>query len=115
MLSGALFGNGIIGFSFLPGVIQKNSLSMISKISVNPYLSLFPIACAFLSLELYDRFNPFSSIPLIVGVGCIVTIAYKKAHTLTLPLWFAKLVSRFGVFSVFTLLFSGYCMLLREM
>lgn len=115
MLSGALFANGIIGFSFLPGVIKTNSLSVVSRISVNPYLSLFPVACAFLSFELFDRFNPFSAIPLILGVGCIVTISYKKAHTLTLPLWFAKLVSRFGVLGVCTLLFSGYCMLIREM
>jgi len=115
MLSGALFANSIIGFSFLPGVIKTNNLSAISRISANPYLCLVPIASAFLSLELFDRFNPFSSIPLILGIGCIVTMAYKKAQALTLPLWFAKLVSRFGVFSVFTLLFSGYLMLLREM
>ena len=76
---------------------------------------LLTIAMSFVTLELLDRFNLFAIGPLVLGAGFSVSIAYHKARTLSVPLWLSKEIARYGSFSIFTLLCTGYLMLVREM
>lgn len=99
----------------MPGITKTVSTSIVQRITSSPLSLVTLFYTSFITLELLDRFNLFSIGPLCLGTGYLVTVAYQRARALAVPLWFSKQVARFGAFSILTLLFSGYCMLAREM
>lgn len=113
MLAGAMFSLNAIGFSIMPGAIK--TLSKFHRLMAKPVIFIAPLFITLLSLELLDRYNLFSALPLCLSVGFLISISYQKARALGQPLWFSRQISRFGTFSIVTVLFAGYCMLLREM
>lgn len=114
MLSGTMYGLNSVGFSVMPGAIKTVTLSKYHRVAASPLVLLAPLALSFIALEGYERYNLFSPVPLILGVGIMVTLVYQRARQLTVPLWLAKQSARFGMFSVFMLLTAGYGMLHRE-
>jgi len=74
-----------------------------------------PFLLCFVSLELFDRFNLFSAVPMMIATGFHLTAVYQRARGLEVPLWYSKQVSRFSVLYVLAVLFMGYCMLSRNM
>lgn len=113
MLAGAMFGLNAIGFSIMPGAIR--TLSAFHRLMAKPAIFVAPLFCTLLALELLDRYNLFGTLPLCLSAGIIISISYQKARALGQPLWLSRQVSRLGTFWIITLLFAGYCMLLREM
>ena len=115
VLTAGLFGLSLTQFSVMPGITKTVSTSIIQRITSSPLSLVTLFYTSFITLELLDRFNLFSIGPLCLGTGYLVTVAYQRARALAVPLWFSKQVARYGAFSILTLLFSGYCMLAREM
>lgn len=115
VFAGGLFGLNAIGFSIMPGAIKTAQLSKFHRTLTRPYTFVVPVIMTLVSLEMFDRFNLFSAMPLCLGLGFLVTMTYQKSRALQVPLWMSKQISRFSVGGIITLLFAGYCMLSREM
>lgn len=89
--------------------------SFLYRLAQGPYLAVYlPLTLFVLSMELYDRYNLMSSVPLATAYALLFTCAYQRARGLRVPLWFGKQLTRVSAFAAFTSLFTGYCMLVRE-
>jgi len=76
MLTGAIFSLNSLGFSIMPGAIKSLSLSPIHRLAAKPITFITPVALAFASVELLDRFSLFGVPPLLLAIGIMVTLSY---------------------------------------
>jgi len=75
---------------------------------------LVPVLLSAASLEMFDRYNLFAPLPIVLGTGALITVSYKKAKQLAVPLWLAKQTARFSIMTLLVSLTAGYAMLQRE-
>ena len=74
MLSGAMFSLNAIGFSIMPGAIK--TLSKFHRLMTKPAIFVAPLLITLLSLEMLDRYNLFSALPLCISAGFLISISY---------------------------------------
>lgn len=74
MIAGAMFSLNAIGFSIMPGAIK--SLSNFHKIMTKPTIYVAPPLIALFALEMLDRYNLFSVMPLCFSMGLLISVSY---------------------------------------